>query len=61
MKSATDFFRLQGDFARSAVRRPRRRERPLCETMIKLAGDVAEPITSRYSVAAERVKTAAAI
>ena len=29
--------------------------------MIKLAGDVAEPITSRYSVAAERVKNAVAL
>jgi hypothetical protein len=28
--------------------------------MIKLAGDVAEPLASRYSVAAERVKAAVA-
>jgi hypothetical protein len=28
--------------------------------VIKLAGDVAEPLTSRYTVAAERVKAAVA-
>jgi hypothetical protein len=28
--------------------------------VLKLAGDVAEPLTSRYAVAAERVKTLAA-
>ena len=39
----------------------RRRERPrVSETMLKLAGDVAEPMTSRYTVAADRVKTLAA-
>jgi hypothetical protein len=32
----------------------------LSETMIKLAGEVAQPITNRYSVAAERVRTAVA-
>ena len=32
----------------------------LSETMIKVAGQVAEPITGRYSVAAERVRTAVA-
>jgi hypothetical protein len=28
--------------------------------VLKLAGDVAEPLTSRYAVAADRVKTLAA-
>jgi hypothetical protein len=31
----------------------------MSEAMIKLAGEVAQPITSRYTVAAERVKTIA--
>ena len=30
------------------------------EAVLKIAGEVAEPITSRYAVAAERVKTLAA-
>jgi hypothetical protein len=31
----------------------------MSETVLKLAGEVAEPITSRYSVTAERVKNVA--
>jgi phasin family protein len=61
VKSATDFFRLQSDFARSQFDGLVAESSKLSETMIKLAGDVAEPLASRYSVAAERVKAAAAI
>ena len=60
VKSATDFFRLQGDYARSAFDTAVAESARLSETMLKLAGDVAEPITSRYTVAAERAKTLAA-
>ncbi|HEX8527989.1 phasin family protein [Allosphingosinicella sp.] len=61
VKSATDFFRLQSDFARSQFDGLVAESSKLSETMIKLAGDVAEPLASRYSVAAERVKAAAAL
>lgn len=60
VKSATDFFKLQGDFARAAFDSAVAESARLSETMLKLAGDVAEPITNRYTVAAERVKTLAA-
>lgn len=60
VKSATDFFKLQSDFARSAFDSMVAENAKLSETMIKVAGEVAEPITSRYSVAAERVKNLAA-
>jgi phasin family protein len=60
VKSATDFFRLQSDFARSQFDGLVAESSKLSETMIKLAGDVAEPLASRYSVAAERVKAAVA-
>ena len=60
VRSATDFFRLQSDFARSQFDGLVAEGSKLSETMIKLAGDVAEPLASRYSVAAERVKAAAA-
>jgi phasin family protein len=60
VKSATDFFRLQGDFARSAFDAAVAESARVSETMLKLAGEVAEPINSRYTVAAERVKTLAA-
>jgi phasin family protein len=60
IKSATDFFKLQGDFARSAFDSAVAESARLSENVLKLAGDVAEPLTSRYTVAAERVKTLAA-
>jgi phasin family protein len=60
VKSPTDFFKLQSDFARSAFDSLVAESSKMSEAMIKLAGEVAEPITSRYSVAAERVKNIAA-
>jgi phasin family protein len=60
VKSATDFFRLQGDYARAAFDSAVAESARMSETVLKLAGDVAEPMTSRYTVAAERVKTLAA-
>jgi phasin family protein len=60
VKSATDLFKLQGDFARAAFDSAVAESARLSETMLKLAGDVVEPINSRYTVAAERVKTLAA-
>jgi phasin family protein len=59
-KTATDFFKLQGDFARSAFDAAVAESARVSEAMLKIAGDVAEPITSRYAVAAERVKSLAA-
>jgi len=60
VKSATDFFKLQGDYARSAFDAAVAESARVSETVLKLAGEVAEPINSRYNVAAERVKTLAA-
>jgi phasin family protein len=60
VKSATDLFKLQGDFARAAFDSAVAESARFSETVLKFAGDIAEPITSRYTVAAERVKTLAA-
>ena len=60
VKSATDFFRLQGDYARGAFDAAVAESARMSETVIKLANDVAEPLNSRYAAAAERVKTLAA-
>ena len=60
IKSATELFRLQGDFARAAFDNVVAESARFSETVLKLAGDVAEPITNRYTVAAERAKTLAA-
>jgi len=60
VKSPTDFFRLQSDYARSAFDQLVAESARVSETVVKMSGDVVEPITSRYSVAAERIKTLAA-
>jgi phasin family protein len=59
-KSATDFFRLQSDFARTQFDSLVAESSRLSETMLKLAGDVAQPLTNRASVAADKVKGAVA-
>jgi phasin family protein len=59
VKSPTDFFRLQSEFARAQFDAMVSETSKMSEAMIKLAGEVAQPITSRYTVAAERVKTIA--
>jgi phasin family protein len=61
VKSPTDLFRLQGDFARGQFDTFVAESAKMSEALIKLAGDVAEPLTSRYTVAAEKVKAAVAL
>jgi phasin family protein len=61
VKSPADFFRLQTEFARSQFDNMVAETSKLSETMIKLAGDVAEPMTNRATVAAERVRAAVAV
>lgn len=58
VKSPTDFFRLQSDYVRSAFDSWVSESSKASETVVKLAGDAVEPITSRYSVAVDRVKSA---
>ncbi len=60
VKSPTDLFRLQSEYARSAFDQLVAESARVSETVVKMTGDVVEPITSRYSVAAERIKTLAA-
>jgi phasin family protein len=60
VRSATDFFRIQSEFAKSQFDSMVAESSKLSEAMLKLAGEVAEPITPRYSAAAARVKTIAA-
>ncbi|HEY0044173.1 MAG TPA: phasin family protein [Allosphingosinicella sp.] len=60
VKSPTDFFRLQSEFVRGQFDGAVAETSKLSETVLKLAGEAAEPITTRYSVAAERVKTVVA-
>ena len=57
--SPTEFMKLQGDFARTAFDRMVAEASRNTEAMLKLAGEVAQPISNRVALAADRMKTAA--
>jgi phasin family protein len=59
VRSPTDLFKLQSDYARSAFDNMVSESSKMSEAVLKLAGEVAEPITSRVAVAADRVKNVA--
>lgn len=56
-KSPTEFFKLQNDFAKTQFDSLIAEASKMSETMVKIFGDVAEPISSRVAVAADKVKT----
>jgi phasin family protein len=59
VKSPTEFFKLQSDFVRGAFDAYVAEASKNTEAMIKLAGDAAQPLSNRFAVAAEKVKTVA--
>ena len=58
-KSPTDFFKLHTDFVKGQFDSMVAETSKNTEAMIKLAGDVAKPISNRVAVAAEKLKVAA--
>lgn len=59
VKTPADFFKLQSDYVRSVFDSVVAETSKNTEAFIKLAGDAAQPISSRVAVAVEKVKTAA--
>ncbi len=59
VKSPTDFLKLQSDYARSAFDSLVAQTSKNTEAMLKLVGEVAQPISNRVAVAVEKVKIAA--
>lgn len=59
VKTPTEFFQLQGDYARNAFDTLIAETSKNSETFLKLASDVFQPISNRFAVAAEKVKKAA--
>lgn len=58
-KSPTELFRLQSDYARSAFDASIAQTSKMSETMIKIMGEVFEPISSRASLAVDKVRATA--
>lgn len=60
-KSPADFFQVQSDYAKGAFDGAVAQASRFSEAWMKLAGDVVQPISSRYAIAAEKFKNAASL
>ena len=58
-KSPTEFLKLQSDYARSMFDAMIAETSRSTEAMLKLAGEVAQPISNRMAIAADKMKVAA--
>lgn len=59
VKSPTEFMKLQADYARSAFDAMVAQTSKSTEATLKLAGEVAQPISNRVAVASEKMKVSA--
>jgi phasin family protein len=60
VKTPADFFRVQNEFAKAQFDGVVAEMSKSTETMLKVVGEVVEPIQNRMALAADRVKTAVA-
>ncbi|UVO55266.1 phasin family protein [Sphingomonas sp. SUN039] len=60
VKSPTEFFQLQGDVAKQTLDALVAEGSKFTENYLKLLGEIAQPISNRVAVAAEKVKTTVA-
>jgi len=58
-KSPTDFFQLHSEYVRTAFDSLVAETSKNTETLLKLAGEIAQPLSNRAAVAAEKIKLAA--
>ena len=58
-KSPTEFVKLQSDYARTAFDTMIAQSARSTEKMLKLAGEIAQPISNRVAVATDKIKSAA--
>ncbi|MCP3736079.1 TIGR01841 family phasin [Sphingomonas sp. RP10(2022)] len=59
VKSPTEFLKFQSDYVRSAFDALVQQSSRNTETLLKLAGEVAQPLSNRVALAAEKLKVAA--
>jgi phasin family protein len=58
VKSPTELLQLHSDYAKASFDAAVAEASKTSEKVLKLAGDVAQPLSSRYAVAAEKIKVA---
>ena len=59
VKSPTELFQIQGEFAKTSFDNAVAEASKFSEAWMKLAGDMFQPLSSRYAVAAEKLKSVA--
>lgn len=59
VKTPTELFQLQSDLARKSFDDMIAEASKTSETVLKLAGDIFQPLSNRFAVAAEKIKVAA--
>lgn len=59
VKSPTEFMRLQSEFAKNAVDTMMAESAKFTESYLKLLGEIAQPISNRVAIAADKMKLAA--
>ena len=59
VKSPTELFQLQSEFAKASFDSIVAEASRVSEALMKVAGEVAQPISNRYAIAAEKIKSAA--
>ena len=59
VKTPTELFKLQSDYAKSSFDTFVAESSKNAEAALKLAGDIFQPLSNRFAVAAEKFKTAA--
>ncbi|WP_255250178.1 phasin family protein [Rhizorhabdus dicambivorans] len=57
VKTPTELFQIQSDFAKSSFDSAIAEASKLSEAWLKIAGDVIQPLSSRYALAAEKFKS----
>lgn len=60
VKTPAELFKLQSDYAKSALETIVAESAKASEAWLKLAGEVAQPISNRYAVASEKLKSTVA-
>jgi phasin family protein len=60
-KSPTELFKLQSDYVKSSFESAVAESTKVTEAWLKLAGEIAQPLSNRFAVAVEKVKATAAI
>jgi phasin family protein len=58
VKSPTELFQLQSEYAKASFDSAVAEASKFSESMMKLAGEIAQPLSNRYALAAEKIKAA---